>query len=129
MALHSGLKFEGIDRFLTCYRIHDEGLSANIPAMHKGWDAINAYVQETAPGIYKTHHARANAYQMRYYARRSVAMKNGPMALAYVRRVYQLFARALLARATEVPHHALRSSTDVPDAGPCGTPSWTKHQH
>ena len=88
MAIHSDLKFEGIDRFLTCYRIHDEGLSANIEAMHKGWDAINAYVQRTAPEIYKAHHARANAYQMRYYARRSVAMKNGPMALAYVRRSF-----------------------------------------
>ncbi len=86
MAIHSDLRFEGIDRFLTCYRIHDSGLSANIPAMHQGWDAINAYVREVAPALYAANHARANAYQMRYYARRSVAMKNGPMALAYVRR-------------------------------------------
>lgn len=86
MAIHSKLRFEGIDRFLTCYRIHDNGLSANIPAMHKGWEAINTYVERVAPALYEANQARANAYQMRYYARRAVAMKNGPMALAYVRK-------------------------------------------
>lgn len=86
MALHSPLEFEGVDRFLTCYRIHDEGLSANIPAMNRGWDAIDAYVARTAPELHRAHSARANAYQMRYFARRAVAMKNGAMALSYVRK-------------------------------------------
>ena len=86
MALHSDLKFEGVDRFLTCYRIHDEGLSANIPAMNKGWEAIDAYVERVAPELHRAHSARANAYQMRYYARRAIAMKNGALALSYVRK-------------------------------------------
>ncbi len=86
IALHSELQFEGVDRFLTCYRIHDEGLSANIPAMNKGWEAIDAYVERVAPELHKMHSARANAYQMRYYARRAIAMKNGALALSYVRK-------------------------------------------
>ena len=84
MALKSRYKFEGISKHLTYYRIHDAGLSANVGKMHQGWIAIDKYVSEVAPKLHKSHSALANAYQMRYFARRLVAQGNAPEALKFM---------------------------------------------
>jgi glycosyltransferase involved in cell wall biosynthesis len=84
MAIHSKLRFEGIDKELTFYRIHDAGLSAKIDKMHQGWLAIDAYVRDQAPDLYMSHSRLANAYQMRYFARRSVARGDHKQALTYL---------------------------------------------
>ncbi|MBO6895236.1 MAG: glycosyltransferase family 2 protein [Roseibium sp.] len=84
MALHSRLTFEGIDKELTFYRIHDAGLSARIDKMHQGWLAIDAYVRDQAPDLHKSHSSLANAYQMRYFARRSVARGDSREAASYL---------------------------------------------
>ncbi len=86
MALHSALRFEGIDEVLHYYRIHNGGLSAKIDKMDRGWQGIDAYVAKHAPKVHREHGRSANAYQMRYFARRLVAMGEGRRALGYVRR-------------------------------------------
>ncbi|MEM6712218.1 MAG: glycosyltransferase family 2 protein [Pseudomonadota bacterium] len=86
MALHSPLQFEGVDEVLTSYRLHDAGLSAKVENMHQGWTAIDAYVAQHAPDLHRTHSGIANAYQMRYFARRLVAMGDAPRALSYMAR-------------------------------------------
>lgn len=85
MAIHSDLRFEGIDRELTYYRIHDGGQSAMIDKMHEGWIAIDAMVRELDPDLHAKHGKLANAYQMRYFARRLIARRDGKQAMAYLR--------------------------------------------
>jgi len=85
MAIHSDLRFEGIDRELTYYRIHDGGQSAMIDKMHQGWASIDALVRRLDPGLHAKHSRLANAYQMRYFARRLIAIGDGNEALAYLR--------------------------------------------
>lgn len=86
IAIHSELRFEGIDRTLTYYRIHDQGLSANVGTMYQGWRAIDRYVARVRPDLHRSHSNIANAYQMRYYARRLVARGDAREALKFVRR-------------------------------------------
>lgn len=86
MAINSRLKFGGIDKELTCYRIHDEGLSARIDQMYLGWQAIDDYVARVAPELHKLHSASANAYQMRYFARRLIARGDARQALVFISR-------------------------------------------
>lgn len=84
IAIHSGLRFEGIDRALTYYRLHDQGLSANVDTMYQGWRAIDRYVAQVRPDLHRSHSKIANAYQMRYYARRLVARGNAREALTFL---------------------------------------------
>lgn len=86
MAIKSHLKFGGIDRELTYYRIHDQGLSAKIDQMYLGWQQIDGYVARIAPELHKTHSAIANAYQMRYFARRLIARGEAKQAFTFIRR-------------------------------------------
>ena len=86
IAIHSELRFEGIDRTLTYYRLHDEGLSANVDTMYQGWRAIDRYVADVRPELHRSHSNIANAYQMRYYARRLVALGDAREALTFIRR-------------------------------------------
>ena len=88
MAIHSELRFEGIDRYLTYYRIHDGGQSAKIDKMHKGWIAIDALVRKLDPKLHAKYASLANAYQMRYFARRLIARGDGREAMAYLKSMH-----------------------------------------
>ncbi len=89
MAIHSDLRFEGIDRELTFYRIHDGGQSAMIDKMHQGWTSIDALVRKLDPDLHARHSRLANAYQMRYFARRLIARGDGGKALDYLRLMHR----------------------------------------
>ncbi|MEM7299692.1 MAG: glycosyltransferase family 2 protein [Pseudomonadota bacterium] len=84
MAIHSRYRFEGVDRILTDYRLHEAGLSAKVGSMAQGWQAIDAYVRSVRPDIHRRYSTAANAYQMRYFARRLVAQGDGQQALSYM---------------------------------------------
>lgn len=89
MAIHSELRFEGVDRELTYYRIHDAGQSANIEKMHQGWKAVDALVRELAPDLHARHSKLANAFQMRYFARRLIARGDARQAMTYLRLMHE----------------------------------------
>ncbi|MEP3046326.1 MAG: glycosyltransferase family 2 protein [Roseibium sp.] len=85
MALHSALRFQGIDRELTYYRIHDGGQSAKVDKMYQGWTAIDAMVREIDPDLHTKYSKLANAYQMRYFARRLIARGDGREAMVFLK--------------------------------------------
>lgn len=101
MAIHSKLKFGGIDRLLTYYRIHDAGLSANIENMHKGWREIDSYVAQVAPGLHEMHSPTANAYQMRYFARRLIARGDAKEAFVFIGRSLRASLKPLFQEPTK----------------------------
>lgn len=65
-------RFGYIDAPLTDYRVNTTGLSANTTKQLETWQRFRAKVESYAPGLAKAHGNRAQAYQMRYLARRAV---------------------------------------------------------
>lgn len=65
-------RFGFIDAPLTDYRVNTTGLSANTTKQLETWQRFRAKVESYAPGLAKAHGDRAQAYQLRYLARRAV---------------------------------------------------------
>lgn len=65
-------RFSYIAEPLTLYRVNNGGLSANIDAQLATWRRFREKVQTYAPDIVRDHGARAEAYQLRYLARRAI---------------------------------------------------------
>ncbi|MEQ1648627.1 MAG: glycosyltransferase [Hyphomicrobiaceae bacterium] len=81
-------ELEVIPRALTDYRVAQGGLSANTDKQLESWQRFRAKVKCYAPHLDATAGNRAEAYQLRYLARRAVMAGDGKKAL-------QLMARAL----------------------------------
>jgi glycosyltransferase involved in cell wall biosynthesis len=64
--------FHYIDAPLTKYRVNNTGLSANVMPQLATWRRFRAKVASYAPGLDRAHGDRAEAYELRYLARRSV---------------------------------------------------------
>ncbi len=75
IAIASNLIFEGIPQCLTQYRINDSGLSANLEEQLNSWMKAVDRVSLLAPRRVAKYRSLAEAYQLRYLARRAV--KNG----------------------------------------------------
>jgi hypothetical protein len=73
---------------LTEYRVTSGGLSANTDAQLETWRRFRAKVASYAPALNAAHGDRAEAYQLRYLARRAIRSGDGKRAL-------QLMADAL----------------------------------
>ena len=79
-------KIEGIAGHLTLYRIHVGALSANVENQFRTWLAMRDKIARIAPDLVDRHGNRAEAYQLRYLARRCVSMRQGRAALSYALR-------------------------------------------
>lgn len=80
IALTTSWKFEGIKGALTRYRINEGGLSANVVKQFATWSRVRDRVKQLDPGFAKEWAPRAEAYQLRYLARRCIRMGEGAMA-------------------------------------------------
>ena len=74
-------KFEGLEGYLTDYRINQGGLSANINDQFQSWNNMRRKIHTLAPEFVDENRAVAEAFQLRYLARRAVQM-HAPGGLA-----------------------------------------------
>ncbi len=81
IALLSAWRFEGVSGALTDYRVNEGGLSANITRQFESWLRMRDRVQSIAPRFAAKWGDEAEAYQLRYLARRAVQMRDRGMAL------------------------------------------------
>ncbi len=84
LALLGRCKFDGIKPLLTEYRIMPGGLSANVIRQYETWLRMYSKVEAYAPDFIAEHGPRAQAYQLRYLARRSIQLGDGSFALALI---------------------------------------------
>lgn len=80
IALMTPWKFEGISGALTRYRINEGGLSANVVNQFATWCRVRDRVQQLDPVFAEKWAPYAEAYQLRYLARRCVRMGEPAMA-------------------------------------------------
>ncbi len=81
IALMTDWKFEGIAGALTYYRVNSGGLSANTIRQFETWLRVRAKVRAIAPDFAKKWESAAEAYQLRYLARRSVRTLDRGLAI------------------------------------------------
>lgn len=83
-------QFRCIDRALTDYRITGAGLSANIEKQLATWRRFRAKVAQYAPSLERHSGNRAEAYQLRYLARRAVRSSDRTVALSLMLQAVRL---------------------------------------
>ncbi len=86
-------RFGYIDAPLTLYRVNSGGLSANIDAQLATWRRFRDKVQSYAPEVVEAEGARAEAYQLRYLARRAVRSDNRSAGLRLMLQSIRRFPR------------------------------------
>lgn len=79
-ALTLDWRIEGVPGALTLYRIHSGALSANIQKQFDTWLRMSERMKALSPDFIRRHGKAAEAYQLRYLARRAVTMGAGEMA-------------------------------------------------
>ena len=80
---------------LTDYRVASGGLSSNIERQLGTWRRFRAKVARYAPHLNEAHGATAEAYQLRYLARRAVRSGEGKAALALMAEAMDVSPRIL----------------------------------
>ena len=80
IALTTKWGFGGLSEPLTRYRIVAGGLSANLDKQFATWSQMAAKVQMIAPPFAKRWIPAAQAYQLRYLARRAISLGDGATA-------------------------------------------------
>lgn len=85
MALTTEWKFEGIAGAHTLYRINEGGLSANVVKQFETWTRVRDRVRDLDPVFAKRWASRAEAYQLRYLARRCIRMGEGALAWSLIK--------------------------------------------
>lgn len=73
--LHSGARMDAMDEVLVYYRTSDEGLSANLTAMHDGWRQTLKTMQFFEPSLAGKEIAFSEASHLRYLARRALRIE------------------------------------------------------
>jgi len=96
IALKTDTKFHFINKTLTCYRVNNAGLSANIEAQLTTWLRTLQRIDLYAPGFSKQHGSRAMAFQYRYLARRSLTQGQAKNALRLMYMAYKTNTFALM---------------------------------
>lgn len=99
-------QFRCVERPLTDYRITGAGLSANIEKQLATWRRFRAKVADYAPSLERHSGNRAEAYQLRYLARRAVRSADRRAALGLMVQAIRLHPALL----TEEP---TRTTTTV----------------
>lgn len=96
IAVSGAGRFAWVDEPLTDYRVNAGGLSANITAQHATWQRFRAKVADYAPDLEQQWGDLAEAYQLRYLARRAVRSGDPKAALGLLRRALWLGPRMLI---------------------------------
>jgi glycosyltransferase involved in cell wall biosynthesis len=73
--------FAFVDEPLTLYRVGNGGLSSNVERQLETWRRFRAKVRAYAPRLEEEFGNRAEAYQLRYLARRAVRSSDGGTAM------------------------------------------------
>ncbi len=89
-ALTQDWRVEGIEGGLTLYRIHSGGLSANVEKQYATWKRMTERMRAISPDFIALHGAVAEAYQVRYLARRAVTAGAGDLAFKLAWRTLSL---------------------------------------
>ncbi len=89
-------RFGYVDRPLTRYRVNSGGLSANVEAQLATWRRFRDKVAVYAPELVADHGNRAEAYQLRYLARRAVRSSDRTAALRLALQSLWTFPRTVL---------------------------------
>ena len=76
----------GIPEYLTLYRIHSTGLSANALNHQEGMEQVIEKIRSYAPEVVAACEHTARAYHLRYTARRAVSLQNSPLAVEMINR-------------------------------------------
>lgn len=92
----SGCRFAYVDAALTLYRVNSGGLSANVSAQLATWRRFRDKVGTYAPDLVARYGRRAEAYQLRYLARRAVRSADRHQALDLAMRAVRLHPRTLI---------------------------------
>lgn len=90
IALTTDWGFEGISGAYTRYRINEGGLSANVVKQFETWSRVRDRVKQLDPHFARKWAPYAEAYQLRYLARRAVRMGEGALAWSLLRDALKL---------------------------------------
>jgi len=96
IALKTSWAFEGVEGALTDYRINSGGLSANIIRQFETWARMRDIVARNHPAFAARWAGLAEAFQLRYLARRAINMRDRGLALSLAIKAINLDARILL---------------------------------
>ncbi len=89
-------RFGYVDEALTLYRVNSGGLSANVEAQLATWRRFRDKVAGYAPDLIGQWGARAEAYQLRYLARRAVRSSSRMQALQLGLEAVRVYPRMLV---------------------------------
>jgi hypothetical protein len=98
LALTTDWRIEGIEGFLTDYRLSPGGLSAATDRQLASWERMIDKLSPLSPAFFARHLGAARAYQLRYLARRAIRDLDGPRAMRLIR---QSLAQSLTPLAEE----------------------------
>ena len=93
-------RFGFVDAPLTLYRVNSGGLSANVDAQLATWRRFRDKVASYAPDLVARYGNRAEAYQLRYLARRAVRSRDRGQALSLVMASLRTFPRTVIEEPT-----------------------------
>lgn len=96
IALTTDWGFEGIQGTYTRYRINEGGLSANVVKQFATWSRVKDRVAQLDPHFAARWSPYAEAFQMRYLARRCVRMGEGALAWSLMKDALKLCPRITL---------------------------------
>ncbi|MEM5518040.1 glycosyltransferase family 2 protein [Henriciella sp. AS95] len=85
IALTTAWQFEGIRGAYTHYRINEGGLSANVVRQFETWDRVRNRVWSLDAEFASRWSPAAEAFQLRYLARRCIRLNDGAMALSLMK--------------------------------------------
>ncbi|MCR9078969.1 MAG: glycosyltransferase [Hyphomonadaceae bacterium] len=96
IALTTRWRFEGIKGTFTRYRVNGDGLSANVVKQFATWSRVRDRVRRLDRAFAKKWSPHAEAYQLRYLARRCVRMGEGAMAWSLMKDALSLCPRIIV---------------------------------
>ena len=96
LAAGAGCRFAYVDEALTLYRVNSGGLSANVEKQLASWRKFRDKVAVYAPDLVANHGRRAEAYQLRYLARRAVYSEHRTQAFSLALKSIAAFPRMLI---------------------------------
>ena len=82
IALTTPWQFEGLKGAYTHYRINEGGLSANVVRQYETWDRVRKKVWAIDARFARRWAPTAEAFQLRYLARRCLRLNDGSLALS-----------------------------------------------
>lgn len=88
--------FAGVEKPLTLHRVNNSGLSSNTDKQFETWQRFRAKLQLIAPDLVARAGQRAEAYQLRYLARRAAISGDGLKALKLTTKALRCYPSIVL---------------------------------